>query len=207
MTSRSAHHALLGLFGTAACALAACGPAAQPIVVTGPFTAEHETAFENGVDYVADPTILEGSWLRSWEEDIDRRVQLSDAIAFVTITTLRQDVDLDRHETYRLVAHVDRQRHGTVPEELSFVVRQGQPGFGTVQGNDARILNQRFVAFIKWVDDDGQIVARWHLSPAAERVVRRVNSIVERVHTAPEERRRVIVRESGSESSGDESEE
>lgn len=201
MTSRSALTALVGLIGTV---LAACGPAAPPIVVTGPFTADHEAAFENGIDYIADPTILEGSWLRSWEEDIERRVQLSDAVAFVTVTTVRQDVDLDRHETLRLVARVDRERHGAVPDEISFVVRQGQPGFGTVTGNDARILNQRFVAFVKWAEEGGQVVARWHLSPASERVVRRVNTIVERVHTAPEERRTIIVRESGSEGSGGE---
>jgi hypothetical protein len=205
MTSRTLP-ALVGLIGTVL-TLAACGPGAQPIVVTGPFTAEHETAFENGVDYIADPTILEGPWLTSWEEDVDRRVQLSDAIAFVTVTTIRQDVDLDRHETLRLVARVDRERHGSVPDELSFVVRQGQPGFGTVTGNDGRILNQRFVAFIKWAEESGQVVARWHLSPASERVVRRVNTIVERVHTAPDERRTIIVRESGSESSGGETEE
>ena len=201
MSTRSALHALVGLIGTVL--TLACGPAAQPIVVTGPFTAEHETAFENGIDYIADPTILEGSWLRSWEDDIDRRVHLSDAIAFVTITTLRQDVDLDRHETFRLIARVDRERHGTLPDEISFVVRQGQPGFGTVTGNDARILNQRFVAFVKWAEEDGQIVGRWHLSPASERVVRRVNTIVERVHTAPEERRTIIVRESEAGSSGE----
>lgn len=211
MTSRTCLGALLAtvLSGTGiALAVAGCGPAAPPIVVTGPFTAEHEAAFENGVDYIDDPTILEGSWLRTWENDVDRRVQLADAVALVTITTLRQDVDLDRHETYRLIAHVDRERHGDLPDEVTFVVRYDQAGFGTVRGNEERILNQRFVAFIKWVDQDGQIVARWHLAPASERVVRRVNTLIERVHTPDEERRRVIVRESGSEgTSGDEDDE
>lgn len=206
MSSRRAHLVLLRAAALFA-AIAGCGGGPAPIVVTSPFTDEHETAFENGIDYIEDPTILEGSWLSSWEDDIDRRVQLSDAVALVTVTTLRQDVDLDRHETYRLITRVDRERHGELPDEVTFVVRHDQAGFGTVHGNDARILNQRFVAFVKWAEEEGQIVPRWHLSPATERVVRRVNTLVERIHTPHEDRRRVIVRESGSTSGGEDDEE
>ncbi len=180
---------------TSTFAVAGCGGSAAAVRVTSPFTAEHATAFENGIDYIDDPSILEGQWLRSWEEEIDRRVSLSDAIALITVTTLRQDVDLDRRSTYRLIAHVDRQRHGEVPDDLALVVRQGDAGFPSVDGDESRILNQRFVLFVKWADQDGRVVARWHLSPAAERIVRRVNTLIERRHTPEEERRRVIVRE------------
>lgn len=176
---------------------AGCGPSVQPLRVSSPFTAEHAPFFENGVDYIEDPSILEGSWLEAWEHDIEQRVSLSDAIALVTITTLRTDQDLERHETWRLVAHVDRVRHGEgVPEEITLVVREGEAGFGTVRGNEERLLNQRFVLFVKWsTDDSGVIVPRWHLSPAGERIVRRVNSLIELRHTPVEERRRVIVHE------------
>jgi hypothetical protein len=175
-----------------------CGAAfSQDIRVSGPFTEEHAIAFENGVDTISDPTILQGAWLRSWEEDLDRRVSLADAIALVTITTVRQDLDLDRRETYRLVARVDERRHGPVPDEVTLVVRQGEPGFDTVRGHERRLLNQRFVAFLKWVEDQGRVVARWHLSPGAEGVVRRVNRLLER-RLPPAERRRVIVVDDGS---------
>jgi hypothetical protein len=194
----------LGVISAGVVSAGCGGPAVQAIRVTSPFTEEHETAFENGVDYIDDPSILEGSWLHSWEDDIDRRVSLADAVVFVTITTFREDVDLERRKTYRLVARVDRRRHGEVPDEIVLVVRQGEIGFGTVDENHGRLLNQRFVAFLKWVDDGGQVVARWHLSPAAERVVRRVNTLVERRHTPTEERRRVIVREHAAPSDDDE---
>jgi hypothetical protein len=191
-----------------AVAVAACGGTTmQQLHVSGPFTEEHQAAFENGIDYIEDPTILEGSWLTSWEDEINRRVTLSDAIALVTVTTLRQDLDLDRRSTYRLIVHVDRRRHGDVPDEVVLVVRQADAGFGTVDGNDGRILNQRFVAFLKWVDDNGRIAARWHLSPAGDRVVRRVNSLVERLRTPAAERRRVIVREHTSGDAEEEEEE
>jgi hypothetical protein len=174
----------------------ACGGSAQQIRVTSPFTEEHATAFENGVDYIDNPTVLQGSWRASWEDDIDRRVSLADAIALVTVTTLRHDVDLDRRETYRLIAHVDQRRYGVSPDEVALTVRQGDAGFDTVRGNEGRLLNQRFVAFLKWVEEEGRVVARWHLSPASERVVRRVGSLLDR-RLPSGERRRVIVRGQG----------
>lgn len=179
-----------------------CGGTNAAMVVTGPFTAEHQTAFENGLDLVDNPTSLEGAWLRDWEEDIDRRVSLSDVVAIVRVTTLRVDVDLDRRETYRLIAHVERQRHGELPGEVTLVSRQADPGYPTIRTNSERVLNQPFVLFLKWAEEDGQIIARWHLSPAADRVIRRVNSLVEQRHTPTEDRRRVIVREHEVESEG-----
>ena len=182
----------LALWSSAA-VLAGCGGAAAQMQVTSPFTEEHETAFENGVDFIDDPSILEGAYLTSWEDDIDRRVSLADAVALVTVTTYREDVDLDRRLTYHLITVVDRERHGSVPAELSLTVRQGERGFNSVRGNSARLLNQHFVLFLKWADDGGRVVARWHLSPATDRILRRVNSLIERTHTPEDDRRRVIV--------------
>ncbi|MBX7191517.1 MAG: hypothetical protein K1X94_05645 [Sandaracinaceae bacterium] len=175
--------------------LASCGGSAPRIVVT-PITTAQRAVFENGVDFIDDPTLLEGNWLETWEQEIDLRVRSSDIVAYVRVTTMRTDTDLERHETHRLVAHIDSLRHGTgVDDELELVVRQGDPGFDTVHDQDRRILNQRFVAFVKWTQDgpDDPIVARWHLSPASERVVRRVNTLIESQHAPDEDRRRVIV--------------
>ena len=71
--------ACLLLFALAGCG--ASGPIQRDIT---PFTAEHEPAFENGLDMVRDPEALGGAWLRTWEEDIDRRVTLADVVALVT---------------------------------------------------------------------------------------------------------------------------
>ncbi len=196
--------------GLCAGALPGCGGAAAEVVVT-PMTAEHEAAFENGVDFIDDPRLLEGSWLETWESEIEHRVTLSDAIGVVRITTVRHDTDLEHHDTYHLVATVVSTRYGTMPGEVSLTTREGESGFGTVAGNDERLLAppadrpEHFILFLKWTrDDSGDLVARWHLSPAGTAVVQRVNSLVELRRRDSEERRRVIVHTT---SSGDDEEE
>lgn len=195
----AAAHVLAGLapLGLALVGLASCGSSAPRIVVT-PMTGAQAAVFENGIDYIDDPALLEGNWLETWEQEIDLRVRSSDVVAYVRITTMRTDTDLERNETHRLVAHIDTLRLGDGIEEgseLELVVREGDPGFDTVHNQDRRILNQRFAAFVKWTQEsEGMpIVGRWHLSPASERVVRRVNSLVEARRAPTEDRRRIIV--------------
>jgi hypothetical protein len=193
--------AVVMLLGSATVWGTSCGASAPRIVVT-PMSQAQGVVFENGVDYIDDPTLLEGSWLETWEQEIDLRVRSSDVIAYVRITTMRTDTDLERHETHRLIAHIDSLRHGEAGgEELELVVRQGDAGFDTVHEQDRRILNQRCVAFVKWTQDgpDAPIVARWHLSPASERVVRRVNTLVEARRSPDEDRRRVIIHDQPAE--------
>lgn len=163
-------------------------------------TEAESAVFANGVDFVDDPSLLEGHWLEAWEQEVDMRVRSADVIALVRITTMRTDADLERRQTHRLQARVDGVRLGQTVREgehLELVARPGEPGYPTVHENDARILNQRFVAFVRWVqpNPESPVVARWHLAPASERVVRRVNSLVEARRAPAEERRRVIVRD------------
>ncbi len=180
--------------------LASCGSSAPRIVVR-PLTDAEGVVFENGIDYIDDPTLLEGSWLETWEREIDLRVRSADVVAYVRITTMRTDTDLERRETHRLVAHIDSLRHGEPGvEDLELVVREDDPGFGTVHNQDGRILNQRFAAFVRWTQPtaDGPIVARWHLAPASERIVRRVNSLIEAQRAPDEDRRRIIIHDQES---------
>lgn len=174
-----------------------CGGTAEPARATTPFTADHAEIFEDGVDFIADPTSLEGRWREDWSRDLDRRVSESDLIAKVVIHTIHTDTDLDRVSTYRLVAEVTEELWGGAPEEeLQLTVREGEAGYGTLEGNDRRVLDQPFVAFIKWYDaPDGTVRAHWHLAPSTEPVVTRVEYLIENRLRAPEDRadRRVIV--------------
>lgn len=177
---------------------AACGgPQETVAVVSSPFTEEHAAVFEDGLDLVRDPRLLDGPYLESWEDELGRRVDLADVIALVTVRTLRTDVDLERRRTYRLITHVDRVFFGQqVGEEVTLVVREGQGGFGTVETNEGRLLDTQYLVFLKWAEDEGTIRARWHLSPATDQIALRVRSMLaRRGEPAPgdERRRRVII--------------
>lgn len=152
--------------------LAACGGTqAEPErVASSPFLESHEDMFENGLDMVRDPDALDGSWLGAWQDELDNRVTHADIVALVTVRTLRTDVDLDRSETFRLIASVDRAYLGEAGEELTLTVSESERGYGTVENNQRRLLDEQFIVFVKWQATDEGTRARWHLSPATEAV-------------------------------------
>lgn len=74
--------------------IAGCGSTAHPqtiATVSSPMTAQDEAVFEDGLDMVRDPRVLEGPWLTSWEDELDQRVTRADIVALVTVRTLRTD--------------------------------------------------------------------------------------------------------------------
>jgi hypothetical protein len=171
--------------------------ASTETLVTGPFTESHEAVFENGLDLVAEPDLLEGPWLETWEDDLDVRVTLADLVALTTVQTVRTDIDLDRDETYRLVVEVDRSYLGVERDELTLTVREGEAGYDSVVTNATRLLQRQFLVFVKWVERDGAVVPRWHLSPATDQVAGRVERLLRTRRQVEREgrgRRRVIVR-------------
>jgi len=179
--------------------LSACGAAAPVVPVGRPFSADDTRLFGDGVDFVADPTALEGRWRQEWSDDLQGRIGSADAVAMVTVHTLRTDVDPARRTTYRLIVGVDRVLLGELAgEELTLTSGEAEPGFRTVAGNDHRLLQQPFIAFLKWERglDDATPTLRFHLSPATEAVARRVAYLLERRRGVERQqaRPRVIVR-------------
>ncbi len=163
-----------------------------------PLTAAEEGYYDDGVDFVGDPEALEGQWRRDWSTELDERVQRSDIIAYVHVQTMRTDVDLDRRTTFRLILAEEQTLLGEFPDELTLRSNEGERGYGTLEDNEGRILNERFVLFLKWELPAGAdaLVARWHLSPHAEQVAQRVEYLIERRHDVQvRDRGRVIVHE------------
>jgi len=186
------------LLATLVALTSACGGDSGVVRTVTPFTAEHEPAFENGLDMVRDPGSLEGAWLETWEDELDGRVTHADLVALITVDTIRHDTDLDRRETFRLIVSVDRRYLGESEDELTLIVREGETGFGTMENHQRRVLDERFIAFIKWQrdEDTGDIRARWHLAQATDQIASRVRDLLVRrreVQTAEPGRRRVIV--------------
>jgi hypothetical protein len=190
------HSLALALAIAAPLSASGCGSTSSELVAR-PITAAQAAVYDNGIDYVDNPALLEGSWLETWEQEIDQRVSQADAVSYVTISTIRTDADLERRETFRLTAHSDSIRYGQIDEDMVIVSARSDAGFDTVRGNDTRILNNRFVLFLRWVQEDvnSPRVARWHMSPASDLIVRRVNSLVDARHGDNTDRRRIIIRE------------
>jgi hypothetical protein len=159
--------------------LNACGGGSGSVRVSD-FTEEHAKLFENSVDFIADPELLEDKAGQQWQTDLKARCDLGDFVGVLTVTTLVADVDLEKRTTYRLVSTIVRKLQGNTPgKEVTFAVSEGSEGYPRVEQNQQRILNQSFVAYVKWIkQENGQIGTRWHLSPASDKVISRLSDFL-----------------------------
>lgn len=160
-------------FVTALSGLQGCATTTTGGVSKAPLTADEARAFEHGVDFIATLGGLEGRWRDEWDKDLNVRIGSADAIAIVTVKTQRTDIDPQQRVTHRLFAAVDRVLLGeTRGNEIELSVREGVPGFMSVNDNLARIQGQAFVAYLKWYQEEGgRVSAHWHLSPASSEIV------------------------------------
>ena len=164
--------------------VAACATSTAVTAPTtgAPMTAEDRVLFDDGVDFVGDPAVLEGRWRDDWSHELDERVTQADVISYVRVQALRTDMDLERRTTYRLLVDEIESIVGELPEELGLASLQGDGGFTTIEGNEDRILDQELVLFLKWEQPEpgADVRARWHLSPYTEQVTGRVEYLAER---------------------------
>ena len=118
--------------------------------------------FDNSVDLVEAPVIVEGEWSGTFE----RRVNRADLIAVVRVDSLSSDL-VKRRSAYRLTVRVRDRLKGSSSKEITLRVQNDEPGYHTVRVNEDRLLLDPFVAFVKWEVTTGspEQVAHWHLSP------------------------------------------
>lgn len=135
---------------------------ASPNAPATHFEPADASLFDNAVDLVEAPVIVEGQWSGAFE----RRVARADLIAVVQVDSLSSDL-VKRRSAYRLTVKVHDRLKGTSSAELVLRVRDDEGGYQTVRVNEDRLLRDPFVAFIKWETSAGspELVAHWHLSP------------------------------------------
>ncbi|MBO6939568.1 MAG: hypothetical protein JJ863_31645 [Deltaproteobacteria bacterium] len=162
-----------------------------------PLTAEDRVLFDDGVDFVGDPSVLEGRWRDDWSRELDERVTNADIVSYIRVHALRTDMDLERRTTYRLLIDEVDGIVGDLPDDLALASLEGDGGFSTIDGNENRILDQELVLFLKWEQSEpgAEVRARWHLSPHTEDVTSRVEYLAERRRGVerPQPQRRVHV--------------
>ena len=155
--------------------LVGCGGGASSTRATE-FLPTDDVLFDEGMDLVDDPVIIEGEWIGHFEQRVDR----ADLIVEVQIESLSSDVDLDRRASYRLNARVRDQIKGKRSDALLLRVSDRQRGYDSIRANEDRLLRDPFVAFVKWQADEitGKVEPRWHLSPASQGVKKKIAQLM-----------------------------
>ncbi|MEM6962833.1 MAG: hypothetical protein AAF550_13990, partial [Myxococcota bacterium] len=136
------------------------------------FPPELAGIFDHGVDLIENPSALQGQWKSDWFHELRTRVESADRIVLLSVHTIRTDTDPNRRTTYRIVATVLEELHGTVGEDdVLLSVSDSDRGYAGVRLSQSRILNQRFIGFIRRFTDRGILGQHWHLSLATTPVL------------------------------------
>lgn len=164
-------------FVALALAAGSCSGARPQNRPTAPFTPTLARYFDDSVDYVENVEGLGGRVFSEWRTQINGLARNSDMIGVGRIETVLLGTDVDGTRSYRLTAAIANVIRGEAPEEnhVSLRVGEGQPGFNTVSGKEARLQAGRYIVFVRWYTDGaGQVQAHWHMTPYTEAIVRRV---------------------------------
>jgi hypothetical protein len=170
---------LIVLCGSACSSQAAQGPRPR-----SPFTADDAALFEDGIDLIENPDQLEGQWKTDWDRDLDRRIAQSDFVALGSVTTLRDDSDLESRTSYQIVLAIERTLAGDAHgSELTLISRQGSGGYSSVEKQRKQLLGRKLTAFVKYAAGDGDsVVSHFHLSAPSSAVLERVGASETRKH-------------------------
>lgn len=174
-------------------AFAACSTSSRgrnTIRPRAPWEPELAQFFDDAADFIEDPGDLQGNWATGYQGELRGRVDESDLICRVHITTINEDISVDGHRRKHLLARVTSVLRGDSPPEdrLHLTVDEGSAGFDAVDRAERRLFNGRYVAFVRWYEDeDGQVRSHWHLSPNSSAVIDMVRgAITEREEAVPE---------------------
>jgi hypothetical protein len=164
----------LGCSGTTA--------AAGSRAVTGPFTPELATFFDDSVDYVENVEELGGRVASDWRRQIDGCARSADIIAVVRVETVTSGSESTTSGSFRLTTIATRDPlKGTLPADrrTDLITSQGEVGYNTVRAGSSRIQARDWLMFVRWYDDtDGQVRPHWHLTPATEQALQRARDAI-----------------------------
>jgi hypothetical protein len=171
-------------FALSALLLASCasGGASRGAPTTQPFSAENARFFDDAVDYIENPEDLGGRLAADWRMQIDHLARESELIVPVRIETVSEGTEANSAAAYTLTAVATGPAvKGQVPRDRHVALRvtEGSTGFHTVRNNITRVQAREYLLFARYqTDDEGQVRARWHLSPNTPRLLERVRDAV-----------------------------
>lgn len=157
-----------------------CAGAASNVPVTD-FRASDVALFDNSVDLVAAPVIVEGE-----RGAFERRVGRADLVGSIRVQSLHSEF-IKRRSAYRLTVKVKDRLKGESTRELELRVADDDPGYRSVEANEDRLLHDPFIAFVKWEADpeSPELIAHWHLSPDSDAVREKIDYVLRRPASDP----------------------
>lgn len=151
-------------------ACASCGGSSKGSV-TSPFSPEDEALFDGSVEFVEDPAKLSGRWRDDWEREIGARAARADVVFVGVLKTARQGGDSKGRAFVDLGFEVEKTLKGKIDASVDLRSRADHPGHRTLGRAGDRVLGGRFVAFVKWIEEDGVVRGRFHLAHASDIVL------------------------------------
>lgn len=171
--------------------LSSCSSTTTQVRPRAPWEPELAQFFDDAADFIEDPGDLQGAWSTDYARELQGRVDEADLICRVEVRTINEDISVDGHRRKHLLMQISSVLHGEAPSDnrLHVSVGEGSSGFDTIDRSERRLIGNHFVAFIRWYEDDDDVVrAHWHLSPATRPLIAMVRrAITEREEAAPEE--------------------
>ncbi|QQR89044.1 MAG: hypothetical protein IPJ88_12570 [Myxococcales bacterium] len=147
------------------------------------FSEQDALSFDGGVDWVADPTLLEGEWYEQWYKELKERVSAADLIVKVTIRVIRSDTDLDGNQPFHLYASPSTTYKGQWSNgDLYFSSDPTLRGYNSIRSGKDNVLKKEFIAFVKWQNSDNRTVARFHLSQSSAKLLATVEEITSKTN-------------------------
>lgn len=118
--------------------------------------------FDNGLDIVDAPVIVEGQRSGAFEQRVGR----ADLIAAVSIESLSSDL-VKRRWAYRLRVRTGDRLKGISSKEMVLRVGDDESGYQSIRIHEDSLLRRPWIAFVKWEADpkSSDLIAHWHLSP------------------------------------------
>jgi len=163
----------------AAGASAGCGGAG--FETGAPWDPKESRFFDDGVDVIDDLKKIDGEFAYRQEDELSGRVNLADLVGEVEISTTQTMRDVDGREQKRMDVRILTALYGGSPDSsIAFVSSSESPGHGMILRYEDR-LSGRFLAFVRWFEDDrGKVAHHFHLSPASETMVAEVKARIEK---------------------------
>jgi hypothetical protein len=155
------------------CLLMACGGSTSggAGAVKSPFLPEDEALFDGGVEFVDDPEKLTGRWREDWERELSDRVARADAVFIGEVVATRLGADVRGESFVDIGFSVQKKLLGKLGGSVELRSRTGDAGHRTLARAGDRLLGGNYVAFVKWVEEDGKVRGRFHLAHASRFVL------------------------------------